>query len=125
MNDIFIGPHYAAINHRYFYTLHFLPDGLDITKWHTYSVTWSANSVIFRVDDVVTYTVTKPQVEKYGRWAFDNPKFLIINFALGGGYPKGVNKVSAPYPGLPESTVQKIKKGKAEFLIDWVLVTKQ
>lgn len=116
------GPGYSGntpLSHRYF-----LPKGTDVTQWHIYSVQWSADAMIFSVDATVVYTVTRAEVEKYGRWAYDNPKFLIINFALGGGYPKGVNKVAEPYPGLPESTVAKIKAGQAEFLVDWVLVTK-
>lgn len=63
-------------------------------------------------------------VEKYGRWAFDNKKFIILNFALGGGYPGGVNKVTKPYHGLSENTVNKIKAGNAKTIVDWVLVTK-
>ena len=66
----------------------------------------------------------RPLVEKYGRWAYDNPKFIILNLALGGGYPQGVNKVQSPYPGLPQSTIDKIKTGKGDFLVDWLLVTK-
>ncbi len=102
----------------------FFPKGMDVTQWHVYSVDWTAASIIFKVDDVVTYTVTKAMVEKYGRWAFDNPKFIILNFALGGGYPNGVNKVKQPYFGLPQSSVDKIKGGDAKTYVDWVLVTK-
>lgn len=99
--------------------------GTDITQWHVYSVTWTADKLAFSIDGKVTYTVTKQMVEKYGRWAFDTPKFIILNFALGGGYPNGVNKVTAPYFGLPQSSVDKIKAGKADFVVDWVLVTKE
>lgn len=116
------GPGYSGktpLTHRYI-----LPKGTDVTTWHNYSVKWSPDSIVFSVDGVVTYTVTRTEVEKYGRWAYDNPKFLIINFALGGGYPKGVNNVSLPYPGLTESTVAKIKTSKVKYLVDWVLVTK-
>jgi beta-glucanase (GH16 family) len=116
------GPGYfgnTPLSYRYFFQ-----KGIDVTQWHVYSVKWTADSLIFSVDDTVTYTVTRQMVEKYGRWAYDNPKYIILNFALGGGYPKGVNKVTAPYPGLPQSSVDKIKAGKAVFLVDWVLVTK-
>jgi beta-glucanase (GH16 family) len=102
----------------------FFPKGMDVTQWHVYSVDWTAASIIFKVDEVVTYTVTKAMVEKYGRWAFDNPKFIILNFALGGGYPNGVNKVKQPYFGLPQSSVDKIKGGDAKTYVDWVLVTR-
>jgi len=102
----------------------FSPKGVDVTQWHVYSVDWTAARIVFKVDDVVTYTVTKAMVEKYGRWAFDNPKFIILNFALGGGYPNGVNKVTEPYFGLSQSSVNKIKSGAAKTYVDWVLVTK-
>lgn len=99
-------------------------DGTDVTSWHIYSVDWTNKSLIFKVDGKLTYTVTRPMVEKYGRWAFDNTKFIILNFALGGGYPNGVNKITAPYFGLSQNTVTLIKSGQAKVLVDWVLVTK-
>jgi beta-glucanase (GH16 family) len=102
----------------------FFPKNMDVSQWHTYTVSWTADKLIFSVDGTVTYTVTKDMIEKYGRWAFDNPKYIILNFALGGGYPHGVNKIDTPYFGISQSSVDKIKAGKAEFLVDWVLVTK-
>ena len=103
----------------------FFPQGTDVTQWHVYSVDWTYDSIIFKLDGKVTYTVTRAMVEHYGRWAFDNAKFIILNFALGGGYPGGVNKVKAPYYGISQATVNKIKAGEAKVLVDWVLVTKQ
>lgn len=102
----------------------FFDKGTDVSQWHVYAVDWTPNSLVFKVDDKVTYMVTKEMVEKYGRWAFDNPKFIIVNFALGGGYPNGVNKVTAPYFGLSQHSVDLIKDRKAKTLVDWVLVTK-
>ena len=116
------GPNYFG-NTPLAYRLHF-EGGTDVTQWHIYSVDWSPSSLIFKVDGKVTYTVTKPMVEKYGRWAFDNKKFIILNFALGGGYPAGYNKISKPYFGISENTVNKIKAGDAKVFVDWVLVTK-
>ncbi|TSD67487.1 glycoside hydrolase family 16 protein [Inquilinus sp. KBS0705] len=98
--------------------------GVDVTQWHVYTVDWTANSLTFKVDGKVTYNVTKAMVEKYGRWAFDNPKFLILNLALGGGFPNAVNKVKEPYYGIAQSTVDKIKAGNATVYVDWVLVTR-
>jgi beta-glucanase (GH16 family) len=102
----------------------FFPAGTDVTQWHEYAVDWTHDNMIFKVDGKVTYTVTRAMVEKYGRWAFDNPKFIILNFALGGGYPHGVNKVEKPYFGISEASVNKIKAGQAKVVVDWVLVTK-
>jgi beta-glucanase (GH16 family) len=101
-----------------------LPKGADASQWHIYSVDWTADSIIFKIDGKATYTVTKQMVEKYGKWAFDNPKFLILNFALGGGYPNGVNKITQPYFGLSQAAVNKIKAGNAKVYVDWVLITK-
>jgi beta-glucanase (GH16 family) len=117
------GPNYFG-NTPLVYRYHF-PAGVDVTQWHIYSMDWSADSIVFKIDGTVTYTVTRQMVEHYGRWAFDNDKFIILNFALGGGYPAGENKVKAPYYGLSQATVDKIKAGHAKVLVDWVLVTKK
>ena len=95
-----------------------------VTNWHVYSLKWSPEEMIFYVDDNEFYRVTKEMVKPYGEWAFDNKKYLILNFALGGGYPEGVNKVSEPYFGLPAATVELIKQNKCKMLVDWVRVTK-
>ena len=70
------------------------------------------------------YRVTRPMIENYGRWAYDNPKYLILNLALGGAYPVKINGVKFPYNGIPASTVDAIKAGKARVLVDWVKITK-
>jgi beta-glucanase (GH16 family) len=100
------------------------PRGGDITGWHVYSMDWTADALVFKVDDVEEYRVTRATVERYGRWAYDNPKFLIVNLALGGQYPQSVNAVAQPYPGLPQSTVDLIAADKAVMVVDWVRVTR-
>lgn len=102
----------------------YLNPNTSVAQWHVYSVDWTENSLIFKVDDKVFYRVTRPMIENYGRWAFDNPKFLILNLALGGAYPVKINGVKSPYNGIPESTVNAIKAGKAKVLVDWVKVTR-
>ncbi|GJG89268.1 hydrolase [Gemmatimonadetes bacterium T265] len=101
------------------------PSGQDVTGWHVYAVDWAADTLTFRVDGRAVYTVPRSAVERYGRWAFDNPKFLILNLALGGGYPHAVNGAGAPYPGLPDATVRRIQSGAAVVLVDWVRVTRR
>jgi len=97
----------------------------DVSAWHVYSVDWTEDTLVFKVDDREGYRVTKEMVERHGRWAFDNGKFLILNLALGGTYPKSVNKADAPYPGLPETTVRAIKSDEPKILVDWVRVTRK
>ena len=114
------GPEYSGetpLVNKYFF-----PEGEDVTDWHVYSVDWMPDGIDFKVDGRLIYRVTKPMVEHYGKWAFDNPKFLILNLALGGAYPYKTNGVEEPYNGIPSSTVELIKEGKAEVLIDWVLI---
>lgn len=96
----------------------------DVTQWHTYGANIQADKIVFSIDGVETYNVTKAMVEKYGDWVFDNKKYILLNFALGGGYPQGVNKINTPYPGISQRSVDIIKNGKAFFEVDWVLVTK-
>jgi beta-glucanase (GH16 family) len=101
-----------------------LPAGRDATAWHIYSVDWSPEQFLFKVDGETYYEVARPLIEKYGRYAYDNPKFVILNLALGGNYPMSVNgEKGPPHPGLPPATVQLIKDGKARMLVDWVRVT--
>lgn len=100
------------------------PVGQDSTGWHVYSVTWTPDALRFAVDEDVYYEVTRAMVEEHGPWAFDNPKHLIVNLALGGAYPQAVNEVEQPYPGLPEETVDLIRAGGVQMLIDWVRITR-
>jgi beta-glucanase (GH16 family) len=95
----------------------------DATAWHIYSVDWTADRLLFKVDGREVYRATREMVERHGRWAFDNPKHLIVNLALGGNYPFDVNKAATPYRGLPESTVRAIQKEEVKILVDWVRVT--
>jgi beta-glucanase (GH16 family) len=117
------GPGYSG-NTPLVNRLYFTP-GHDATDWHVYSVDWWPDSLVFHVDSAVAYRATRPMIERHGRWAFDNAKFLILNLALGGTYPLAVNGVTAPYQGLPPSTLDLIKAGRARVLVDWVRVTKR
>jgi beta-glucanase (GH16 family) len=101
-----------------------LPPTADITAWHVYALDWTPDTLAFKVDGVEKYRVTKDMVTKYGAWAYDNPKFLIANLALGGQYPQSVNHADTPYPGLPQATVDLIKSGRATMLVDWVRITR-
>jgi beta-glucanase (GH16 family) len=116
------GPRYSG-NTPLVSRQHFTRGG-DITGWHVYSLDWTTDALVFKVDGAEEYRVTRATVEQYGRWAYDNPKFLIVNLALGGQYPQAVNKVAEPYVGLPQSTVDLIATDKAAMVVDWVRVTR-
>jgi beta-glucanase (GH16 family) len=116
------GPGYSG-NTPLAYRRHF-PAGQDITGWHVYTCVWTGDSLSFVVDGETSYVVTKDQVSKYGAWAYDNDKYVIVNFAVGGDYPRAVNHATAPYNGLPQATVDLIKQDQVTMLVDWVRVTK-
>ncbi len=101
----------------------FFPGARDATDWHIYSVRWEPDQVVFDVDGLTVYRVTRPMVEFFGSWVFENEKFLILNFALGGTYPFKTNGVRSPYYGIPEETVAKIANDEVALLVDWVRVT--
>ena len=113
------GPGYSGeaglVNYKYF-------PGKDATEWHTYTVERRPGEVCFFMDEDLAYRVTRPMAEFFGAWKFDNPKFLILNLAIGGVYPFKTNGVRDPYYGLPEETVANIDSGEARVLIDWVEV---
>jgi beta-glucanase (GH16 family) len=116
------GPGYSGetplVNKVYF------KKNFDATQWHVYSVDWTKDGFYFKVDGEIIYRATRAMVEHYGNWAFDNPKFLILNLALGGAYPVKTSGVKQPYNGIPEKTVQLIKAKKAKYMIDWVKITR-
>ena len=94
----------------------------DATSWHIYSVDWSPDRLTFKVDGETVYRVTRPMVHFFGPWVFDDNKYLILNFAIGGTYPFKTSGEQTPYYGLPESTVQTIKDNQVKIIVDWVQV---
>jgi beta-glucanase (GH16 family) len=102
----------------------YFPVNNDVTNWHVYTVEWTPDTLLFLYDDIPMFRVTRPMVEHFGKWTFDNEKFMILNFALGGAYPVKINGFKEPYFGMPASTVELIKNKKSKMLVDWVKVTK-
>lgn len=100
----------------------YFPPGEDVTGWHVYAAEWKEDSVEFFVDGRLTYRVTRPMVENYGRWAFDTPQHVILNFAMGGAYPGKVNGIKTPYYGVPEATAERVRRGELAMEVDWVRV---
>ncbi len=75
--------------------------------FHTYSVEWSANRIEFLLDGKPYQTVTPASLPKGARWVYDHPFFLLLNVAVGGGWP-----------GNPDQTTM----FPQEMLVDWVRV---
>ncbi|NOH02812.1 MAG: glycoside hydrolase family 16 protein [Chloroflexi bacterium] len=116
------GPGYSGetplVNKKYF------PQPIDVTQWHIYSLDWTSNDLLFEIDGELVYRVTRPMVEFYGKWVFDGSNYLIFDFALGGTYPFKTSGLASPYYGLPEATVQAIRRDEVKLLVDWVKVAR-
>jgi beta-glucanase (GH16 family) len=115
------GPGYSGeaglVNRSYF------SDGDAATDWHVYRVRWAPDELVFLVDDRMVHRVTRPMVDFFGRWAFDEEKFLVLNLAVGGTYPFKINGIRSPYHGVAAETVDAIVNAHARVLVDWVEVT--
>ncbi|SPN99594.1 related to endo-1,3-beta-glucanase [Cephalotrichum gorgonifer] len=59
---------------------------------------WQADSITYAVDDVTTTTVTGGDVGDATAWAAlaHEPKFLIFNVAVGGGFPDAIAGAATP-----------------------------
>lgn len=103
---------------------HYFDLDTNATDWHVYAVEWTAEEMIFYVDDHVVYRADRDVVALLGDWRYDNAKHLILNFAVGGVYPWKVNQLEEPFYGLPQSSADAIKRAEAGMLVDWVRVWK-
>lgn len=102
---------------------YFLRPPQTIEDWHVYSMECSPGGLLtFWVDETLIYRVTRPMVEFYGAWVFDQPKYILINLALGGIYPHKTNGVLSPYYGLPAETVAAIRENRVTMAVDWVKI---
>lgn len=54
--------------------------------FHTFAAEWDSLRVRFFVDDSVHYTVTRGEMERYGKAVLDPPFFLLLNLAVGGTF---------------------------------------
>jgi len=56
-------------------------------KFHTFAVEWGPNVIRFYVDDLLYKTRTPADLPAGTSWVFDRPFFIILNVAVGGGWP--------------------------------------
>jgi len=115
------GPNYFGdtplVNKKYF------TQSASADAWHVYSMDWTDSHIQFCVDDELIYRVTRPMVDYYGSWVFNQKHYIILNLALGGTYPFKTNGIASPYYGLPDETVQAIQRDEIKLLVDWVKVS--
>ncbi len=83
-----------------FTTLHWATNGInyqdcggtnvDSREYHLYGVAWQPGSIVFTIDGSPAYTITGSQVPSI-------PMYLLLNLAVGGGWPGSPN-ASTPFP---------------------------
>lgn len=97
------GPGYSAGNSLTGYFT--LRDGRFDADFHVFAVEWTQNDIVWYVDDAPYHRVRRRDVP--GEWVFDQPFFLLLNVAVGGGF------VGPPDPStaFPQT-----------MLVDWVRV---
>ncbi|MEP7075838.1 MAG: glycoside hydrolase family 16 protein [Acidobacteriota bacterium] len=65
--------------------------------YHVYALEWSASQIQWSVDGHVYKTTTTSDIPAGSQWVFDHPFFVIMNFAVGGGWP-GSPDASTVFP---------------------------
>jgi len=64
-----------------------LPSGEFSDDFHVFAVEWEVNVVRFYVDDKLYETRTPADLPAGKTWVFDHPSFILLNVAVGGGWP--------------------------------------
>lgn len=72
-----------------------LPEGRLDTDFRIYAVEWSADRIVWYLDDQAFFTVSPDDLP--GPWVFDDPFFLILNVAVGGNFV-GAPNASTNFP---------------------------
>ncbi len=84
------------------------PDGKPVADdYHVFAVEWEPSVIRFYVDEHLYATRTPADLPKGAKWVYDHPFFLLLNVAVGGGWP-----------GSPDAT----SKFPQEMLVDYVRV---
>jgi len=78
--------------------------------FHVYAVEWEKKAIRFYVDDHLYATRTPADLPKGTKWVYQHPFFIILNVAVGGGWPGSPDNTS----GFPQT-----------MLVDYVRVYKR
>jgi beta-glucanase (GH16 family) len=74
-----------------------LPAGRFSDDYHIYAIEWEPNEIRFYVDGNLYETRTSADLPPGTKWVYDHPFFIILNVAVGGGWP-GYPDASSIYP---------------------------
>jgi beta-glucanase (GH16 family) len=83
-----------------------LPEGKRFAdKFYTYAIEWEPNVIRWYVDNVEYHRVTPESLPDGAMWVYDHPFYLLLNVAVGGGWP-----------GYPNSTTEFPQTMKVDFV---------
>jgi len=54
--------------------------------FHIYAIEWDAEKIRFFINDINYYSY-QPEIKNENNWPYDQPFFIIVNFAVGGYWP--------------------------------------
>ena len=74
-----------------------LPSGSLADDFHVYAIEWEPNVVRWYVDDTLYQQRTPADLPPGTSWVYDHPFFLLLNLAVGGGFP-GPPDASTQFP---------------------------
>ncbi len=66
-------------------------------KFHVYAIEWEPNVIRFYVDDHLYNTITPAKLPAGTKWVYDHPFYMLLNVAVGGGWP-GYPDATSTYP---------------------------
>jgi beta-glucanase (GH16 family) len=66
-------------------------------KFHVYAVEWEPNVIRFYVDSHLYKTITPADLPAGTKWVYDEPFYMLLNVAVGGGWP-GYPDATSTYP---------------------------
>jgi len=65
-----------------------LPDGQRFCDdFHLFAIEWEPNTIRWYSDTHLYRTITPADLPSGSRWVYDRPFFLLLNVAIGGGWP--------------------------------------
>jgi beta-glucanase (GH16 family) len=64
-----------------------LASGLFADDYHVFAAEWEPNQIRFYVDDHLYATRTPADLPAGTKWVYDHPFFVILDLAVGGGWP--------------------------------------
>lgn len=104
--------HYAIHSEKYNHVLntqkrHTVTCNTSYSDFHVYALEWHADRIDWILDGEVMYTVVNDE-DVWDAWPFNQPFYLILNFAFGGGWG---GYAGIDLKGLPQT-----------YLIDYVRI---